>query len=104
MAEIPHFALPFRYEGGRPAVVEQDSIDDIAACVEAILRTRPGQRDEHPEFGTPDLVFRQLPTDLDAFVDAVEVWEPRARALVEEDASRFHEAVSRVRLTLTTED
>lgn len=104
MADIPHLALPFRYEGGRPVVNEQDSIDDVSACVEAALRTRVGQRDEYPEFGTPDLTFSQLPTSLDPIVDAVVEREPRARILAEEDPDAVYDAVARVRLTLTTED
>jgi phage baseplate assembly protein W len=104
MASIPHFALPFRMVGGRAVEVEQDSAEDVAACVEAVLRTRPGQRDALPEFGSPDLAFRQLPVDPDDLVAAVETWESRAQLLAEERPDLLDEAALRVRLTLTTEE
>lgn len=104
MADVPHFALPFRYEQGRPVVVEQDSVDDVAACVEAVLRTRPGEREESPDFGSPDLAFRQRPLDLDEVVGAVSRWEPRARLLAQEDPERLDEAVARVQITVRTEE
>lgn len=100
MADVPHLALPFRYVGGAPAVNEQDSPDDVAACVEAVLRTRPGQRAEHPDFGAPDPTFAQRPLDLDAVVVRVETWEPRAHALAEEHPDVFDETVSNVLVTL----
>ena len=103
MADVPHFALPFRFRQGRAVEVEQDSIDDVAACVEAVLRTRPGQRDEHPDFGTPDLTFSQRPVSSESLAAAVERWEPRVHLLAEEDPDLVHEAVQRVRLTLTQE-
>ena len=62
------------------AVVEQDSNEDVANCVEAIVRTRPGDRDELPAFGIADPLFQQVPIDTDLLVDQVEEWEPRARA------------------------
>lgn len=102
--QAPHFALPFRVVGGRAAVNEQDSIDDVAACVRAVLLTHPGERDALPEFGTPDLTFAQLPVDADAIADAVEAWEPRARVLAEDDPDALTDAALRARLTITTEE
>jgi phage baseplate assembly protein W len=102
--EVPHFAYPFRLVGGAPAVNEQDSLDDVAACVSAALLTSPGDRDERPEYGVSDPTFSVLPMDPDALVAEVQTWEPRARILADEDPSGFAEAVERVRLTLTLED
>lgn len=103
MAEVPHFALPFRYANGRPVVVEQDTPEEVAACVEAILRTEPGERPDLPAFGAPDLTFSSTPLDLDVLAQAVETWEPRARFLLEEAPDTLDAAVRRVRLTLDTE-
>lgn len=103
MPDTPHLALPFRVTNGRPAVNEQGSLDDVAACVRAVLLTRPGERDALPDFGTPDFTFQQLPVDLDALVALVEAAEPRARVLAEQNPDLFREAVLAVRLTLTTE-
>lgn len=102
--QAPHFAFPFRVANGRVAVNEQDSPDDVAACVQAVLRTRPGERDALPNFGSPDLTFHQLPVDPDTLADLVEGWEPRARVLAEQDPDLLAEAALSVRLTLTTED
>jgi phage baseplate assembly protein W len=101
--QIPHLALPLRYARGRDVVNEQDSIDDVADCVEAALRTRPGQRAEHPEFGTPDLVFAQQPLDLDDVVAHIAAYEPRVHILAETAPDRLDEAIARTRLTLTLE-
>lgn len=105
MADVPHFALPFRFgRDGHAVVVEQDSTDDIAACVEAVLRTRPGEREELPAFGSPDPTFEQAPVRLDAIAAAVAAWEPRAEFLLEEAPDALDATVRRVRLTIDTED
>lgn len=104
MAETPHFAVPFRAVGGRFAVNEQDTLDDVADCVEAALLTRVGERAEHPDYGTSDLTFQQRPLNLDALVREVETWEPRAHLLAEERPDLLDEAVTRASLTLSLEE
>lgn len=81
----PHFAVPFRAENGSVAQVEQDSVEDIEDCVEAVLRTPEGSRVEVPDFGIPDATFEQLGPDLSAktYLAAVDEWEPRAHLLGE---------------------
>lgn len=96
VTDIPHFALPFRFEGGRAVVVQQDSIDDVATCVEVILRYRQGDRVDLPEFGIPDPTFTEGPIDLAAIERAVEKWEERADVLITEDPDRFDELVRHV--------
>ena len=55
---IPHLRIPFRItSSGAADVVEQDSIDDVAQCVEVLLRTRPGDRPEVPEYGIDEPLF-----------------------------------------------
>ena len=99
MADVPHLDLPFRWaSNGHAAVVEQDSVDDVAACVEAVVRTRPGQRDEHPNFGSPELVFSQLPINRDAYAAQIAQWEPRVNLLVEEDPDLLDATLTRLRL------
>lgn len=67
MANVPHLDLPFRWEryGGdlRAAEVEQNTVDEIAVCVEAILRTPYEWRDERADFGRPDQLFEMNPDD-----------------------------------------
>jgi phage baseplate assembly protein W len=106
MASTPaHLNLPFRFDErtGHAAEVDQDSLDDIAVCVEAVLRTHPGQREEHPAFGSPDLIFREVPVESEDVIDALETWEPRARILVERDPDRFDTTLERLRITVGKE-
>lgn len=99
--EYPHFALPFRFEPvkGVPeaAVHEQDTVDEIATCVEVVIRCPIGFRDELPEFGAPgDLVFSEAPPDLEAAKGCVARWEPRADADYDETGSAFDEGVRNI--------
>lgn len=104
MPDTPHFAFPFRLGAtGAPAVNEQGSPADVGACVDAALRVRPGQLPDSPRFGTPDLTFTQLPLDTERVVVALAASEPRARVLAEEFPDRLDEAVTRLRLTTSTE-
>ena len=79
----PQLAHPFRVEGGDVATFDQDSIEEIRACVLASLRTRFGSRMDEPEFGAPNLLFKRHPGHPmpDAYLRAVERDEPRASVL-----------------------
>jgi hypothetical protein len=96
VAEVPHFAFPFRF-GRPPAVVtEQDSIEEIAGCVLAILLCPLGFRSELPAFGIADPTFR-TPVDLDPIRNAVDVWEPRAGIVLDAmGADDYDELVTRL--------
>jgi phage baseplate assembly protein W len=89
MAKVitPHFDFPFRRSGsGRSAVyVEQDSDEEVMDCVEVLLRTPVGSREEIPDYGTPDYVFRQGGVEISDLTGTIEHWEPRAGALLETD-------------------
>jgi hypothetical protein len=104
--ELPHFQMPFRFDlvKGVPeaAVYEQDSVDEIATCVETIIRCPIGFRDELPEFGTPgDVVFGQAPLDLEAAKGCVSRWEPRADADYSEGGSAFDEGIRNIGISIT---
>lgn len=104
MADTPHFAYPFRFDGPHAVEVEQDTVEEVETCVEVVLHTRPGERDDLPEFGVPDPTFGQRPLDLDAMASAVTVWEPRADLFVEARPDRFQESVERAQITVSLED
>ena len=87
-------ALPLRLAGNRLAAVEQDSPEEIAQCVEVVCRYPRGLRPELPDFGSPDLAFREVPVGTDELAAAIERWEPRANALLEEDPDLFAQAIS----------
>lgn len=110
MAAIPHFALPFAFGVSHVRENEQDSREDVGACVEAVMRYRKGQRSTAPEFGIEDPVFAQAPLDASSFVTDITDQEPRAKvALVEvEDeldrARSYEEGVAIVRIAAGVEN
>lgn len=110
MATAPHFALPFRFERGHAVENEQDSRDDVAACVEAILRYRKGQRLSAPDFGIVDPTFGQAPINGAGLIAALEDQEPRARAAIYEvedeldEARNLAEGVDIVRIAVGSDD
>jgi phage baseplate assembly protein W len=100
---IPHFALPFRFVGGAAAVVDQDTEEEIGQCVEVLVSTPVGSREEDlPEYGIADPTFD---TDLDtgAILDALEEWEPRAVVTLTDDDDALDELVRRAELTVGVE-
>lgn len=85
MAVIPKMRVPLRLDGGRLATVEQDSVDNVAACVYAVLATERGSRIEDPDFGIEDPTFEQLPVDLDEWLEQIATYEPRAEVETAQD-------------------
>lgn len=76
----PHFRLPLQFGGvkGGALVNEQDTGEDIIDCIKAIIAYPIGSRVDMPEFGIPDLLFRQEnATVLQQVRDAVAEWEVR---------------------------
>jgi phage baseplate assembly protein W len=97
----PHFDLPFRFVGSTTtnksaAVVEQNSFADIADCVEAIVRTPLGFRNDAPEFGFPDLEFLEQPIVSEDVVELVQAQEPRARVLITEQTDLIDVLIDRL--------
>lgn len=89
MLDIEHFDLPFRLAGKSFGVVEQDSPADVANCVEAIIRTPNGFRDDSPDFGMDDLVFTNLPVNIDRITTQITEQEPRAEIFIREQPDRY---------------
>jgi phage baseplate assembly protein W len=79
--DVPKISFPFRMvSSGKNAVyVEQDSDEEVMDCVEVLLRTEVGSREEIPEFGLPDQAFRLGGVDIQVVLASVNRWEPRAR-------------------------
>lgn len=100
MTDVPHFALPFRFDATPQAVVsEQDSVDEIADCVYSILICPQGFRVELPQFGLPDPTFAVSPPgpDLDRMREVIQTWETRADLLLSEAPDALDVLISRVR-------
>lgn len=96
----PHFDLPFRLEGGKVAVVEQDSVDDVTNCVEVIVRFKKQDRlyDDRGEFGIDDPEFDLAPLDSEIIRENVVAQEPRASIFVSEEVDKWDSLISRVRI------
>jgi phage baseplate assembly protein W len=78
MDDIPHIGTPIRIVGTSYATVQQDTTDEVAACVNVIASYPLGSRDEAPDFGVIPLEFTAQPLDLSDLTQACEVYEPRA--------------------------
>lgn len=76
---VQHFQVPFNVTNGVIGVVEQDSVEEVTQCVEAVLRTERYTREDQPEFGISDYTFTTPDVDLDEIDSAIDEWEPRAR-------------------------
>jgi phage baseplate assembly protein W len=97
MTNIPHFVLPLRFERGAAVTVEQDTSDDIASCVVAVLLCPLGMRTELPEFGVLDPAFSMGEVDTDQLATAVRRWEPRADVMFEQEPDLLDVLVQHVR-------
>jgi len=102
MTDIPHFGLPFRIEYGRAVVNEQDTTDDVLACVLAILLCPTGYRAELPEFGIDDQTFHENGPDEESIALSIARWEPRADTLITGERDRVDELVYYVAVRLGT--
>jgi phage baseplate assembly protein W len=99
--EVPHLSLPFRFEPDalgvlHAAVNEQDSPEDVADCVQAILMCPLGFRLELPDFGLRDQTFNTPGADIDEIQTAISLYEPRADVLIEEDPSQLIDMIDNI--------
>ena len=102
---LPHLASPFRVVNGAVAVLEQDSIDEIAQCVEVLVSTLVGQRIEVPTYGIPNPVFGQEDGRTSpAIAAAIKKWESRASAAVTDAANDVDELVRNIKINLGATD
>jgi phage baseplate assembly protein W len=100
MTDVPHFSLPFRFATPQAAVSEQDSLDEIADCVTAILLCPVGYRVEEPSFGIDDPTFQVQPIDTDAIREAIETWEERATVTLSQHPDLLDELIADVEAQL----
>lgn len=82
---IPKLRIPLRLENGRLGIVEQDSPENVAAAVYAILSYERGSRIEDSEFGVEDPSFAQLPFDNREWLEQIARYEPRAAIQTQEE-------------------
>lgn len=76
---VPHYAFPITFTPtGGIGVVEQDTLAEVFANVQAIAACTPGECPELPDLGLPDLAFGLAPVDPAPVVAAIRRQEPRA--------------------------
>lgn len=99
--DVPHLAFPMvlASDGKSFGVEEQDTSQEIVDCVEVILHTPQGRHPSLPDFGRPDLTFRQIGPDGLPLADVermVETYEPRVDTLLTDAPDEFDQAVRNV--------
>ena len=90
---VPRLSLPLRLEGEGLATIEQDSIEDVAQGVYAVLSYERGERLEDPEFGIDDPTFDLEPVDVSTWLAQIDRYEPRAAVATREDVSELLSAI-----------
>jgi len=60
------------------AVTDQHTPEEVAGCCIVIVLTPIGQREELPDFGVDQPVFRTPPLDVDQLMAQIMEWESRA--------------------------
>lgn len=87
--EVPKLAVPLRAVGGRLATVEQDSEENVAAAVYAILAYERGSRIEDADFGVESPVFETIPLDVSEWLEQISKYEPRAEVETKQDVEEL---------------
>jgi phage baseplate assembly protein W len=82
---VPKLKVPVEMGTTGLKTVEQDSDDEIAQCVYAVLATERGTRIEEPDFGITDPTFEMNGLDTGEALLQIHTWEPRADVEIEED-------------------
>lgn len=100
--DVPHFSFPFRLDGDHVAVDEQNTSDEIMACVSVIARCPVGFRDERPDYGWPFPEFRNVPVQPGPLEVALMRLEPRAQYAFHEYADVLSAAVRHLEVAVGT--
>lgn len=95
---VPHFDLPFRMKGTSFATVEQDSFEDVANCVEAIVRTPYGFRDDNPDFGVDDQTFQVQPLNTELITGQIIHQEPRASIVITQETDLIDSLIDNLKI------
>ena len=96
--DIPKLEVPMSFLNGKARVVQQDSQQEIEQCVEAVVRTTEGEREDYPTFGIPDMVHGDV--DVVAVRVAIEEHEPRADFLIGTDDETLADYVGTIQIEM----
>jgi hypothetical protein len=83
-------------------VVEQDSLEDIFACVRMIVECPRGAWIDSPQFGIPSPLFAQAPVGTAGIQQAIVRQEPRASLLLSEYPDLLSPGARRVRIDVSS--
>jgi phage baseplate assembly protein W len=86
------------------STAEQESIAEVAACCECIVRTVQGQRTSMPEFGRPELEFSDPQFAQAAVASALVSFEPRVETMVTADPDESDPEIQIVRALIAPRD
>jgi phage baseplate assembly protein W len=98
---VPHFAFPFQLNGNSFSVVEQDTHQEVQQCVEILLLTPTGSRMVLPDYGTPETIYTQVPTNTAAIIAKLNNWEPRAAVSLDQTLNTINQLISYIRINIT---
>lgn len=103
MADVPHFAYPFRRPtGGHVVEVDQDSADEISACIVVILSYPIGFIDRDPTFGVEEQAFDQV--NVSEIRAALAEWESRVGVEIVVDDSQLARFVEYVEVQVPSSE
>lgn len=72
--EAPHFSYPYAIGRAGSAVCEQDSPADLVARASNVAVCTIGFREDDPDFGIPELLFKSVPLDGSGVQEAIAQW------------------------------
>jgi phage baseplate assembly protein W len=98
---VPHFKFPFTVNGSSFTVREQDTTGEIQDCVTVLLLTPTDSRMVLPDYGTPELLFSELPANIPAILANCNKWEPRATVTLTETLDAIDEKIATVQVQIT---
>lgn len=85
MDDVPHLSLPLRLIGQGLATVDQDTVEELANNVRAIVSFGRGERLDDESFGIEPIVFGSVPLNLNDIEATIATYEPRATVSVTEN-------------------
>jgi len=88
---VPNIDLPIRFDASINdlALNEMDTANDFKTKAEVLMRHRPGDRIDIPEFGAPSLVGKPAPLDTSELQRSLVQWIPEGNYRVTEHGDVF---------------
>lgn len=98
----PNIKIPLELKNGSFVTHEQDTPDEVVQCAMAVLSTPLGTRASNPDFGLPDQTFREGGPSVEQIRTTLDLWEPRADALVSSEPDLINQFVYNVEVGVQT--